>query len=268
MKRLAVPRVKTPHRANGRRSLSRADKRGRYSQARLAAGDYSDIAFDATLRAAAPQQPWRSHLDSAIVVGDDDLYKKIRTRKTANLIVFAVDASWSMAAAERMEATKGAILSLLTDAYQKRDRVCMLVFQHERAVLVLPPTSSVETAQRVLTNIPVGGKTPISAGLLLAYEVIKREKLHAQDTLPYLILLTDGDTNVSITGLPPLEEALNIADLLARERVHSLVINTEHRALDKGRARQIADHLGGQCLLLQDLRAETLFHTIRNELVS
>jgi Mg-chelatase subunit ChlD len=234
----------------------------------LSAGDYSDIAIDATVRAAALQQAKRVHKDAAIVITDDDLHKKVRVRKNANLIVFAVDASWSMAAAERMEATKGAILSLLIDAYQKRDRVCMITFQHEKAVMVLPPTSSVETAQRVLTRIPVGGKTPISAGLLLAYEVFQREKNQNTNLLPLFILLTDGEGNVSLTGLPPLAETLAIADVMARAQIRSIVINTEHHALDKGRAQQIADHLRAPCHLLNDLRAETLYNTVRSVLAS
>jgi Mg-chelatase subunit ChlD len=262
-------RVNKPHKTAGRRIQARTDrKRGHYIQARLSAGDYSDIAFDATIRAAAPLQTQRDHGEMAVVIADNDLHKKVRARKSANLILFAVDASWSMAAAERMEATKGAILSLLVDAYQKRDKVCMITFQHEKAVLVLPPTSSVETAQRVLTKIPVGGKTPLSAGLLLAYEVIRREKNLNADTLPLFILLTDGDGNVSITGLPPLAETLAIADVMAREQIRSIVINTEHRALDKGRARQIADHLRAPCYMLNDLRAETLFSTVRSVLAS
>jgi Mg-chelatase subunit ChlD len=267
VRRLTGPRVNRSHRAAGKRSQTRTDcKRGHYSQARLSTGDYSDIAFDATVRAAASRQVQRLHNEAAIVIADDDLYKKVRVRKNANLILFAVDASWSMAAAERMEATKGAIFSLLIDAYQKRDKVCMITFQHEKAVLVLPPTSSVETAQRVLTRIPVGGKTPLPAGMLLAYEVIRREKIKNADTLPLFILLTDGDGNVSLTGLPPLAESLAIADVMARDQIHSLVINTEHRALDKGRAQQIADHLRAPCYLLNDLKAETLFSAIRGVL--
>lgn len=254
---------------SGRRTkVKSANKRGHYYQARLAAGDYSDIAFDATLRAAAPQQTLRPHHGAAVVLGDGDLHKKVRMRKSANLVVFAVDASWSMAASERMEAAKGAVLALLMDAYQKRDRISMLIFQHERAMLVLPPTSSVETAQRVLTGIPVGGKTPLSAGLLMAYEVIKREKMAKPDTLPFLVLLTDGDGNVSVTGLPPLEEALGVADMIAHEKIRAVVINTEHRALDKGKAGKIAERLRAPCYQIQDLRADTLLETIRMVLPS
>jgi Mg-chelatase subunit ChlD len=269
VRRFTTPRVNKPHKSAGRRSQSKTErKRGRYIQSRLSIGDYSDIAFDATVRAAASQQIQRAHNETAIVIADSDLYKKLRVRKNANLILFAVDASWSMAAAERMEATKGAILSLLIDAYQKRDRVSMITFQHEKAILVLPPTSSVEMAQRILTKIPVGGKTPLSAGLLLAYEVIRREMNQNRDTLPLFVLLTDGEGNVSVTGLPPLEEALAIADVMARDQIRAIVINTEHRALDKGRTRQIADHLRATYHMLNDLRAETLFDTVRSVLAS
>lgn len=250
----------------GKRSLSKSVKRGHYTRSVLAIGDYSDIAYDATLRAAAPQQNLRPHTDTAIVVTDDDMHKKVRVRKNANLIVFAVDASWSMAASARMEAAKGAVLSLLMDAYQKRDRVCMLVFQHDKAVMVLPPTNSVELAQRVLRDIPSGGKTPLSAGLLMAYEVIRREQQNASNLLPFLVLLTDGQGNVSITGLPPMEEAFAVADMLARAEVHSIVINTEHQAFDKGLAQQIANRLRGQYYTLDELKSDVLLHTIRQEL--
>jgi len=111
-----------------------------------------------------------------------------------------------MAVAERMAATKGAIVSLLTDAYQRRDRVGLIVFQKDRATLVLPPTNSVLLAKKALTDIPVGGKTPLSAGLKMAYEVLRREKLLHPDVVPLLLVLTDGAGNVSIGHLPPQEE--------------------------------------------------------------
>ena len=96
----------------------------------------------------------------AFAIERADLQRKVRVKKTANLVLFLVDASWSMAVAERMNATKGAILSLLTDAYQRRDRVGLIVFQKDRATLVLSPTNSIQLAQRALAEIPVGGKTP------------------------------------------------------------------------------------------------------------
>jgi len=120
-------------------------KRGRYIQARPAAGKTNDLAFDATLRAAAPFQRDRNEIKRrnkvAFAIRPADYMKKIRVRRAANLILFLVDASWSMAVAERMAATKGAILSLLTDAYQRRDRVGLIVFKnHRRPWCCLPPT--------------------------------------------------------------------------------------------------------------------------------
>ncbi len=140
-------------RQSGRRSRTRTErKRGRYIQARPAKDKRDDIAFDATIRAAAPFQKDRveQRKEVAFAIRPDDLQRKVRIKRAANLVLFVVDASWSMAVAERMTATKGAILSLLTDAYQRRDRVGLVVFQKDRATLILPPTNSIQLAQRAL----------------------------------------------------------------------------------------------------------------------
>ena len=192
--------------------------------------------------------------------------RKVRVRRAANLVLFLVDASWSMAVAERMAATKGAILSLLNDAYQRRDRVGLIVFQKDRATLVLPPTSSVQLAQRALADIPVGGKTPLSAGLQMAHDVLRREKTFHPDVMPILIILTDGAGNVAIGHLPPQEEAHRIAEMIAGERLHSVVINMEHAAFDQGLAQALADHLKGVCYTITDLKAESLYLAVRQEM--
>ncbi len=237
-------------------------------QARPAEGDVSDIAFDATLRAAAPHQIRRAEQRKqvAFAVRAEDMHRKIRVRKSANLVLFVVDASWSMAVSERMSATKGAIVSLLTDAYQRRDRVGLIVFQKNAASVVLPPTSSVQLARRALTEIPVGGKTPLSAGLTLAHHVIKQQQHLYPDVMPLMILLTDGAGNVSMTNLPPKDESHRAAERFLREGIRSVVINMEHTAFDQGLARELADHLGAPCLTLQELRAESLYATVRKEL--
>jgi magnesium chelatase subunit D len=253
----------------GRRSQTQTDrKRGRYIQSRPANGKTNDLAFDATLRAAAPFQKAREELrkDVAFAVRREDYQRKVRVRRAANLILFLVDASWSMAVAERMAATKGAILSLLTDAYQRRDRVGLIVFQKDRATLVLPPTNSVLLAQRALADIPVGGKTPLSAGLTMAYQVLKREKTLHPDVLPLMIVLTDGAGNVAISGGSPQKEAHRIAEQIAAEEVRSVVINMEHHAFDQGLAQGLADHLDAPCYTLSDLRSETLYRAVQNEI--
>jgi magnesium chelatase subunit D len=190
----------------------------------------------------------------------------VRVRKTANLILFLVDGSWSMAVAERMAATKGAILSLLTDAYQRRDRVGLVVFQKDRATLVLAPTNSVLLAQRALSDIPVGGKTPLAAGLQMAYEVIKREKILHPDVQPLLIVLTDGAGNVPLRNKPVREEIKELAGMFANEDIHSVVINMERKAYDQGLAQDLANHMEATCYTLEDLRGETLYQTVQKEM--
>ena len=254
---------------SGKRSRTLTDrKRGRYVQARPAHGKASDIAFDATFRAAAPYQIYRAEQRKqvAFAVRMQDLQRKIRVRRSANLVLFVVDASWSMAVAERMSATKGAIFSLLTDAYQRRDRVGLIVFQKNDASIVLPPTNSVQLARRALADIPVGGKTPLTAGLALAHQVIQQQRHLYPDVMPLMIVLTDGAGNVAMTNLPPKEESHRAAERFQRDSIRSVVINMEHAAFDQGLARELAEHLGAPCLTLQELRAESLYATVRNEL--
>lgn len=255
----------------GRRSRTRTErKRGRYIQARPAHGKTSDIAFDATIRAAAPYQKDREEQrkEVAFAIRKSDLQRKVRVKKSANLVLFVVDASWSMAVAERMQATKGAILSLLTDAYQRRDRVGLIVFQKDRATLVLPPTNSIQLAQRALADIPVGGKTPLAAGLYLAHQIIKQQSMVYPDVVPLMILLTDGAGNVAIGNMPPQDEAHKMADLIAEEEIRSVVINMEHAAFDQGLAQSLAEHLKAPCYTLHELKAETLYQAVRSEMQS
>jgi Mg-chelatase subunit ChlD len=228
------------------------------------------VALDATIRAAAPLQrrredQRRAH-QVAFAIDTEDVQRKVRVKRAANLILFVVDASWSMAVAERMSATKGAIMSLLTDAYQRRDRVGLIVFQKNKATLVLPPTNSVHLAQHALADIPVGGKTPLSAGLTLAYKVFEQERRTHPDVMPLMILLTDGAGNVAMTDLPPQEEAHRASDLLREGHTRSVVINMEHAAFDQGLARALAERLGGPCYTLRELKAESLYQTVKGEL--
>jgi len=270
-RKLATPLDKLSRRHAGRRSKTRTErKHGRYIRARPANGRTDDVAFDATIRAAAPYQKRRieQRKKMAFAIQKSDLQRKVRVKKIANLVLFLVDASWSMAVAERMNATKGAILSLLTDAYQRRDRVGLIVFQKDRATLVLPPTNSVSLAQRALADIPVGGKTPLSAGLLLAADVLRVEQLVHPDIEPLLIVLTDGAGNVSIGALPPQEEARIFAELIAREDIRSVVINMEHAAFDQGLAQTLANHLKAPCYSLSELKAENLYHAVRGEMIA
>ncbi|MFQ5612850.1 MAG: VWA domain-containing protein [Anaerolineae bacterium] len=266
-KRLQTPLDKMTRPQAGRRSYTKTErKRGRYVQARPARARPSDLAFDATFRAAAPHQLGRDKGGRAFAIERQDIHEKVRVRRSSNLVLFVVDASWSMAAAERMEATKGAIMSLLIDAYQRRDQVGLVVFQKEEARLILPPTNSVELAKQALADVPVGGKTPLSAGLWLAYQVIVRHIRAHPEVMPLMILLTDGAGNVSMSHLPAQEEAHRIAASFREEAIRTVVINMEHASFDRGLAQALADELDGPCYTLRQLKAESLYQTVREEL--
>lgn len=269
-KRFDTPLDKMTRERAGKRSYTRTDrKRGRYIKARPAGDKPQDIAFDATLRAAAPYQRHRlteAENDLALQLRKADLQRKVRVRRTGNLILFVVDASWSMAASERMEATKGAIFSLLVDAYQRRDQVGLIVFQRDRARLVLPPTSSVDLAQKAMRDLPVGGKTPLSSGLFLAWQVLENARRRDAEIRPLMILLTDGAGNVSLTGIPAQEESNRIAEMFDQASMRSIVINMEHAAFDRGLAQKLSQALGGVCYNLPELRADTLLSTVRREI--
>ncbi len=289
-RKLNTPLDKMTRNAAGKRSTTRTKrKRGRYIKALPMKGRVDDLAFDATLRAAAVHQKRRSaEVQGSKGAGENnpsappplrpiaplpafhvrksDYQKKVRVRRSANLVLFVVDASWSMAVAERMAATKGAIMSLLTDAYQRRDRVGLIVFQKSMATLVLPPTSSVELAQKALSDIPVGGKTPLTAGLTLSFHVIMREKRLHPEVMPMMIILTDGAGNVSMTNLPPQIEAHRMANQIRDEHIKSVVINMEHVAFDQGLARKLAENLNASCLSLKELHAEALYAAVKREM--
>lgn len=280
-RKLNTPLDKITRSSAGKRSTTKTErKRGRYIKALPMKGKPEDLAFDATLRAAAVYQRQRKveadaaraagveqpGINNALQLRKADLRKKLRVRRAANLILFVVDASWSMAVAERMLATKGAIMSLLTDAYQRRDRVGLVVFQKSTATLVLPPTSSVDLAQRALRDIPVGGKTPLSAGLTLSFHVTMREKRLHPEVMPLMIILTDGAGNVSMSNLPPQVEAHRIANQIRDEHIRSVVINMEHVAFDQGLARKLAEQMDARCLSLRELHAEALYEAVKKEL--
>ncbi len=257
---LRVPSRSRQWGRRGRRSTGPARRRGRYVRARpwRAGVPVADLALDATLRAAAARRARPLPLQRA------DLRRKERRSRQAYLILFVVDGSWSMAVARRMEATKGAVLSLLTQAYQHRDWVGMITFRRQDARLVLPPTRSVALARRALRDLPVGGKTPLAAGLRLAYRIFHQARRSHPELRPLLVLLTDGAGNVPLQpGGDPLQDAYRMAEALARAQIPGVVINLEHPQFDQGLADTLAQHLRAPVLRLPDLRADTLTRAVQ-----
>jgi len=229
-----------------------------------------DLAFDATLRAAAPFQHLRRTklAPQAIVIEKSDLREKVRESKIGNLILFVVDASGSMATEERMVATKGAILSLLLDAYQRRDHVGMVIFRKERAELVLPPTSSVELAQKCLSELPTGGRTPMAHGLTLGLETIQDCITRDKETVPLLILVSDGRANVSLSGGDPVEEAKMAARAIGLTGIKTIVIDSEQDFITFGLLKQICTEMKGRYMQLKELSAAPIASAVRNNLNS
>lgn len=262
-------RVKQQRRATGKRSkvLSR-NRRGAYLHARPVTGQATDLAIDATLRAAAPYQASRRRdsRDRKIYVRRSDLMRKVRYQKSSSLLVFLVDLSWSMAVQQRVKATRGAILSLLTDAYQHRDRVALITFQKNQAKVVLQPTGSVMLAERSLRKVRVGGKTPLSAGLVKALETLRRDRRLHPDANALLIVLTDGEGNVSIGSSDPLAESQAVAETIAAENFRSIVIDMDPNAFVEGLANKLAKQLKAPYYQLAGLEAEQLTRIIRKEL--
>jgi Mg-chelatase subunit ChlD len=270
--RIEGARDRLQRQSPGRRTRTRTTrKQGRYITSRPA-DRITDLALDATLRQAAPHQRRRREERSAaerqqrVILRRSDLRQKVRVRKTRNAVCFVVDASWSMAAEERMRATKAAVLSLLRDAYQRRDRVGLVSFQRDYATLLLPLTNSVELAQRRLQQMPTGGKTPLSRGLLMGYEVLERARRQDPEVMPLLVLLTDGQANVSMGDLPPQAESYALADFIAAQSIPAVVIDTEHPIFERGLARQLAHHLKGRYYRLEDVQERGLADLVRAEL--
>ncbi|MGD6810365.1 MAG: putative cobaltochelatase [Candidatus Bathyarchaeia archaeon] len=256
--------------STGRRSKTLSDtKKGRYVASTIPTGKVSDLAFDATLRAAAPFQSRRKQktdCDNALLIEKFDLREKIREAKMGNLIMFVVDASGSMAAEERMTATKGAVLSLLLDAYQRRDRVGMVVFRKNTAELVLPPTNSVDLAQKCLTQLPTGGRTPMAHGLKLGMETIRDCMRRDREAVPLLVLVSDGRANVNLYGGDPVEEAKAVAREIASKSIPSISLDTEQCFLPFGLVKQISAEMGGRYMRLEELSAVPIASAVKHQL--
>jgi magnesium chelatase subunit D len=189
------------------------------------------------------------------------LRQTVREGREGNLILFLVDASGSMAARKRMSAVKGAVLSLLNDAYQRRDKVALISFRGEGASILLPPTSSVALAVPRLAELPTGGRTPLAAGIEKAAEVLKREELRDRERRPLLVLLTDGRTTA---GPDPQVAAARLRSLGA----NSFVVDTEEGYVRLGMASELAGTMGARCLRLEELRADSLVELIERRRVA
>ncbi|MGQ9688341.1 MAG: magnesium chelatase subunit D family protein [Desulfobaccales bacterium] len=256
---LDLPPSRQVRNAPGSRTRTRSDNQtGRYVRATPTPPPTPDLALDATLRAAAPYQVKRDKGNLALAIAEPDLRHKVRERKIGRHILLVVDASGSMGAQERMRETKAAILSLLLDAYQRRERVGLVVFQGNTATPVLPFTHSIEVAQRYLRDLPTGGKTPLPHGLALALNLIKKERAKYPKDAFLLVLITDGKANVSLTGKVAMDEVKELAVQVKTLGINSLILNTERYWHEASCLPEISRMMGASYYTIDKLKARDL----------
>jgi magnesium chelatase subunit D len=261
-RRLEVPGIGEG--APGRRSRARTDTgrivRPTDGTPRRAA----ELHLPATVVAAAPHQRARGRTGAGLVLQRGDLRRGEREGREGNLVLFAVDASGSMAARRRMSAVSGAVLSLLRDAYQRRDKVGLVTFRAAGAEVVLPPTSSVPAAQARLAALRTGGRTPLADGLLRARRLLAAERLRDPRRRALLVVLTDGRATVAARpGGDPVRDACRAAALLAADGVATVVVDCEAGPVRLGLAGRVAAAAGAPLVALADLSADRVAGVVR-----
>ncbi|WP_368051232.1 VWA domain-containing protein [Micromonospora sp. C28SCA-DRY-2] len=240
----------------GRRSRARTG-RGRTTGARVPAGRPGALHLPATLRAAAPHQAARGRTVGPLRLRPVDLREAVREGREGNLVLFVVDASGSMGARQRMAAVKGAVLALLTDAYQRRDKVAVVAFRGAGAQTLLPATSSVLAASARLADLPTGGRTPLAEGLLAAAELLRVERLRDPRRRPLVLVLTDGRATA---GDRPLDRAARAAGVLAATGAPCVVVDCESGPVRLHLARRLATHLAADHHPLAEIATAPLTH--------
>jgi magnesium chelatase subunit D len=219
------------------------------------------VHLPATIRAAASRattSPARASARLRVLPGD--LRRSVLQGRESNLVLLCVDASGSMAARRRMEAVKSAVLSLLLDAYQRRDKVGLVTFRGAGAELVLPPTGSVDVAARRLRELPHGGRTPLAEGLGTAYETLRVERLRDPNRRPLLVVVTDGRAT---SGPDALARSARVAARLCHEGVESVVLDCETGRFRMGLAGRLAEQLGAEHLPVGELAASAIVGAAR-----
>ena len=226
---------------------------GRYIKSRIPQGRPRNIAFDASLRAAAGRRSKDLRSPGFIRITTPDIREKMRLQPTAAAILFLLDASGSMGANRRMVLTKGIILSIVNDAYYKRDQIALLTFRAAQTELLLPFTRSPQVAKYHLRSLAVGGKTPLGLGLKEAGILLRAESLKNAKVKPLLIAVSDGKGNVALEYDDPYDEAMHYAGLVKRSSIESIFIDTEEDPCSFGYGRQVARAMGAHYMLAEEI---------------
>jgi len=240
---------------SGRRTRTLSTRRGKYVKARMPEGKARDIAIDATIRAAAASK-------GTTKIDKNDLREKVRARKVNSVIVFVVDCSGSMAAKQGMEMAKAAVMALLEDSYQKRDKVAFIAVAGDKANILLHPTSSVELAAKYLRKLPTEGKTPLSDGLYKGLQISKTQLWKNRNIIPIIVLISDGRGNVPLVS-DAKQEAISLAKEIKKQAINLVVIDTSDGFLNLGYNREIADAGEGTYYRLDELDSKKVVDIVQ-----
>lgn len=236
---------------------------GRYIKYKAPKDKVKDLAFDATIRCAAVYQSIRKNNELALKIEKSDIKEKIREKRTGTSILFLVDASGSMGANKRMEAVKGAIISLLSDAYEKRDKVGMIAFRKDKAELLLNITRSVELAKKELKDMPIGGKTPLGLGLEKGYKVLMQENKKDKDAVSVMIIVSDGRATYSNNSGDPFDEVIKISHQIKESNIQTIVVDCEQGFIKLEMAKQLAESLGATYYKVDDLKQNDITNVVK-----
>ncbi|MCU0587557.1 MAG: VWA domain-containing protein [Syntrophobacteraceae bacterium] len=243
----------------GRRFLVPAPQRGgTVHGSRIPRGGEAlrDVSLMGTLRAAAPRQQNRGNGDVSPRILADDLRIRKRSRKTGLSLVMIVDSSASMRTNDRMSVTKGIIEALFQDMYLRRDKLGIITFRHTGAEVILPLSQNIRDAVDGIERLPVGGRTPLAAGLDLGIRMLTQEKRKNPETLPVMLIFSDGRPNISCFGGDPLEEALRAAEEIRRLGIQSILVDTEFNPMAVGYGYEITQRMGGTYLTMDRLHTK------------
>ncbi len=236
---------------------------GKYTGFRIPKGDCSDIAIDATIRAAAPHQFARDRKAGKIKITKDDIREKVRTKHVENAFYFMLDASGSLVIRNRIGKTKAAILSMLELHFAKRDRVGLMTFNEKRIEEVMPPTRAVEHLSEAITNIAVDTGTPLSRAFMECWRFVKSYRKKHPEAFIHVVVFTDGRATQSIDPeKDPCDEALEIAKHLHEENVDWIVVDTGLGTSKSDMPMYLAKNLGGRLFMLDDLQSKDTVSTV------
>ena len=231
---------------------------GQYTGFRIPRDECTDVAIDATIRAAAPHQRARGSTDGRIIIEKQDLREKIRTKQSEQTFLFLLDTSGSLIIRNRMAKVKAAILSMLQIHYVKRDRVGLMTFNEDNMELVMSPTRAINELSRTIDGIKIGRGTPLSAAFMKCWNFIRGYRRKHPEEICHIIVITDGKSTKALDkDKDPCEEALEIAEHLHAENVDWIVIDSGLGSSKSEMPERLAEKLGGRFFLLDDLESDS-----------